>query len=55
MPSHLDDRVDGTVRVMIMSGTVCRSLSSFIFKIKILAEGKKCWDHLKSLPETSHS
>ena len=55
MPSPLDDRVGGTARVMIVSGTVCISFSSVLFKMKILAEGKKCWDHLKSLPGTSHS
>lgn len=58
MPSHLDGRVDGMVRVMIVSGTACSSLSSLILKIKILAEGKKCstiLNHRQELviPETS--
>lgn len=33
--------MDGTRRIMVLLGTTCSSLSSLIFKIKILAEGKK--------------
>lgn len=35
MPSHLDDRVDGTVRVLIVSGTVCNSLLSLFWVLEV--------------------
>lgn len=38
--------MDGTGRIMILLGTVCSSLSSLILKIRILAEGRRCWEHL---------
>lgn len=38
--------IDGAGRIMILLDTMCSSLSSLIFKIKILAEGKRCWEHL---------